>query len=351
MKIFCSYTAGNYLMGWQRADIFQSLGHQVYRFQDDHYSQRSLYLRVKNKINTQGPPFSGYKIEKFNSDIAEQILIFKPDLVWIEKALLLRPNTLHLLKSRLPKCIFICFQDDDPFGLRHYEYLSWVNFIECIPAYDICIVPKKINVTEFIAAGAKRVLEFRGGYNDLDLNKIVSENDYPLRDINLTFIGSALDHRVKFLQELILSKKTPISVYGGLWNRTYIYYRKPKLFYGRCNQTIYLATLRSSKISLGFVSHTNRDQYNGRSFDIPAYGSFFLAERTPTHLELYKEGCEAEFFDSVDECSDKINFYLKNDHARKKIANAGQLRCFKSGYSLSHSLSHILKKIITEVRN
>ncbi|WP_159460600.1 glycosyltransferase family protein [Calothrix rhizosoleniae] len=72
---------------------------------------------------------------------------------------------------------------------------------------------------------------------------------------------------------------------------------------------------------------------------------FFLAQRTDKHLEIYEEGKEAEFFSSSEECADKIRFYLKNEDARQKIAEAGYQRCIQSEYSLHHRLSKALEKV------
>jgi spore maturation protein CgeB len=47
--------------------------------------------------------------------------------------------------------------------------------------------------------------------------------------------------------------------------------------------------------------------------------------------EFYREGKEAEFFDSPVEFIDKARFYVNNEAARKKIAAAGYARVIASG--------------------
>jgi len=40
-------------------------------------------------------------------------------------------------------------------------------------------------------------------------------------------------------------------------------------------------------------------------------------------------GKEVETYDSIDECIDKIKYYLLNEEEREKIAKAGQVRTLK----------------------
>ena len=70
-----------------------------------------------------------------------------------------------------------------------------------------------------------------------------------------------------------------------------------------------------------------------------------LAERTNRHLEFFEEGKEAEFFGSDKELLEKTKKYLANETEREKIAEAGRLRCLKSGYSAKEQLSQMIAKI------
>ena len=60
---------------------------------------------------------------------------------------------------------------------------------------------------------------------------------------------------------------------------------------------------------------------------------------------MFKEGAEAEFFASVEECADKARFYLGDDVARRRIARAGYQRCRDSDYSLRRRMSDALRHV------
>ena len=93
----------------------------------------------------------------------------------------------------------------------------------------------------------------------------------------------------------------------------------------------YRLALCASKIGACFFSKWNRDQYTNRSWEIPACGVFLRSERTPAMQEFYCEGKEAEFFEGPEEFIDKVQFYLRDETARKRIAAAGYARVIASG--------------------
>ena len=111
-----------------------------------------------------------------------------------------------------------------------------------------------------------------------------------------------------------------------------------------CDQ--YCIALSSASICIGFLSKYMPETTTTRSFEIPACGTFMLAERTKEHMELFKEGKEAEFFSSKKELVEKTHYYLENPQKLKDIAAAGRKRCINSGYSFQDRLTDILGKVL-----
>jgi spore maturation protein CgeB len=343
MKIFyCGYLSAPWMTGWQRVQVLRELGHTVIEFLQDDYYKPSLDKTILKYV-TKKYFFKQESILLFNKNFLEAISETKPEVAWIEKSLLLLPETLEQAKRILPNCIFVCFQEDDPFSpLNKSELPVWKNFIDAIPFYDIHFVWREFNVKEFIEHGAKKVSLYMHGFYSKFFHPVSSAHDYKH---DVVFVGEARNKRIKDIYNLAVKEKISVNVYGGRWNRTLVYYLKKSLFHPPAFTNEYVSLICNSKISLGFLSAANRDEFTLRSFEIPACQGFFLAERTPKHLELYEEGKEAEFFSSYEECADKIRFYLNHETERKRIAELGYQRCLNSGYSLHDRLSKALQEV------
>jgi spore maturation protein CgeB len=62
--------------------------------------------------------------------------------------------------------------------------------------------------------------------------------------------------------------------------------------------------------------------------------TFMLSQYTDDLASLFREGDEAEFFRSKEELLDKIKYYLKHDHIRRAVADAGYRRLLRDGHDV-----------------
>jgi spore maturation protein CgeB len=344
LKIFFSGgLGGSWMSGWQRCRSLENLGHEITPFSQDDYVSRALLPKPLRLLT--GRQHAARVVEEFNRDILAALLAARPDIAWLEWPMLLCRETLAEAARRLPGCRWVSFQDDNPFGSRPGERRRWQYFLEAIPHYDLHLVKRESDLAEFARRGARHTQRFQHGFF-APLFRPVPEPEIPggLRQ-EVCFVGTPLDHRVAAISDLLVCHRLPLRVYGGRWNRTLVYHRRKACFRPPVQAEDYVRVICGSRISLGFVSSSNRDEYTMRTFEIPACRGFLLAERTPAHEGLFREGREAEFFGSTEECADKIRFYLKAETARRRIAEAGYRRCLDSDYSLQRSMAGAVAQI------
>ena len=63
---------------------------------------------------------------------------------------------------------------------------------------------------------------------------------------------------------------------------------------------------------------------------------------------FFEDGKEFVSFKTVEECADKIRFYIQNTREREKIALAGYNRLIKSNYNYIHNIER-MEKILSGI--
>lgn len=344
--LFCGHLSSLRLTGRQRFDSLSQIGCRMHAFDLEAFERRNRLERLAGRF--RGDPFSFAALQSFNRVFDEHVREATPDIVWIEKAVLLRPETIRQARRIVPEAVFVSYQTDNPFGQRSNEIPLWRRFVACIPEYDVHFVFRPDEVHTYVVHGARAVHLTRHQYYPA-LHSPRTTADIPLEyRHDVVFIGTAIDRRVASIARLMAEESIRLDVYGGLWNRHLLYYRYRDRFHGHVDENRYSSLIGGSKICLGYVSASNQDQYTGRSIEIPACGGFFLGERTEAHARLYEEGKEAEFFGSHGECVDKIRYYLAHDRRRTEIARAGHRRCTQSAFSCVEVMNDALRHIMLD---
>ena len=70
-------------------------------------------------------------------------------------------------------------------------------------------------------------------------------------------------------------------------------------------------------------------------------GTLMLAQRNPYLDEYYDQGKEYVSFETLEDCVDKAKFYLKNENARKRIAEAYATKT-EARHMWRHRIQHVL---------
>lgn len=100
-----------------------------------------------------------------------------------------------------------------------------------------------------------------------------------------------------------------------------------KLINAKCPPVDYLTQMpkvfRHSKINLNITLRTIRTGIPLRALDIMASGGFLLSNPQQELADYLEENKDYVAYYSVEDCQDKIDFYLRNEDARAKVAQRG----------------------------
>lgn len=265
-----------------------------------------------------------------------------PEIVWIEWAKEIRPKVLLRIKSIISRPLLISFQDDNPWGDRQKDKWIWKQYFKTIPEFDLHLVKRQSDVDNLRALGAKSCRLWEHGiYQPLFFpSQTLEEKKYPV-----SFVGTCLDKR-EYLIRYLLENGIPIHVFGNLWQKKSDLPRLfPTHFHPAVEGKAYADVIRQSQICLGLVSHSNHDEWTMRTYEVPGCAGLLLAERTPKHEELFREGYEAEFFSTPEECMIKLMNLLPKQEQCRIMGEASYYRFVKNNLTIEARMLVFLKTI------
>lgn len=322
-----------------RAWALERQGHTVVPFNSYEYQSGNPIIRKIVFRLSAGPA-----VERLNRDLLNIAEAVKPDLLWADKLLWMKPGTLQSLRAM--GIATVSYMIDNPFGTRQDP--GWRLYMKSIPGYDLHVVQRDKNILDYRARGARDVIKIQtayeptlhfpppSGWTDADRNREVS------------FIGTPYDDRARTLKKLSELNEFQVAISGNsrAWKRALEPATFTRLYTeGELYLQQYREAIWRSKINLSFLTKSNQDEFVHKSFEIAGCGGFLLAERSEGHLQRFRENEEAVFFSSFEECAAKIRRYLPDEAARSRIANAGQARAQRDGYHNDHQVSLIVERI------
>ena len=250
------------------------------------------------------------------------------DLVFVDSGELLGPAPIVALKRA--GGIVVNYNQDNPYVTR--DGLKWRQFLRALPFYDLVVTPRASSVEPAKRAGARRVIAVNFAADEAVHRPIeLTEEDRARYGAKVAFVGTWMPERGPFLLRLI-ERGVPLRIYGDRWKNAPEYERlRPHIASGDLAGDEYVKAIAGAAIAIGLLSKGNQDLHTTRSLEIPAIGTLFCAERTSDHLAMYKEGEEAVFFDSADECADLCLALLTQPDRIAKIAAAGAKRVRQNG--------------------
>ena len=333
MRILFVGDVNLYSRSIQRLNAFKSLGCHVVSI---NIAEQGFTPGLSSKS-----PFTTRLFEKFgypldpmavNKKLIEQSA-HDFDVIWVEKAMMVRPSTVAKIKS-LSNATLI-FYSNDNLEKRHNQSRY---MLKSLAKYDFVITINGYSEMFYKNLGVKNLIKIRRSHDKGFLEKKSKIRKNP-RDA--VFIGSFEASRFRVLEHLALNG-IPITVFGNGWPLS----SNPLLTIARrpVYEEQFIEEVQNSKLVFNFLRKINDDTSTGRTFEIAALGGFLFSEDSEPHRRYFEEGKEAVFFSCSDMSGtlEKCRLYLENVKKRTEISRAGRQRCIVSEYDHEASLSGVL---------
>lgn len=285
-----------------------------------------------------------FMLRQINEKVKEFAKEIDYDIAFVNKGIVFSPQTIEVLREESRKH-FVLHYSADPTLITHKTRY----FTNSISKYDLCVSTKGYEKDLYPKHKPKELLIIDQGYDNRFI-QVANDYNHPRNyKFDVVFIGRAEEHYINALRA-VLSVTKNVAIWGP-WdkaiknNQDLKPYWKGSSVFG----DDYIHKLREGKICLGLLCKIHPDQSTTRSFEIPASGSFLLAERTEDHERLFIDKKEAAFFDTYNDLKKKVQFYLEHEDKRKEIEQAGFAKCISAGYSNNDRVREILDVVRSRI--
>lgn len=324
-----------------RADALRRLGCEVTVVDPEALLGKRSRLQVFVDYRT------GYRFlqRRLLQELKKQLylLALSPCLIWVDSGERLGSCLLHWLSSHFG-CPIILYNVDDPLGSRD---ASRFDILRCaLSHYDLCVFVRQETALDALVLGSRRVLVVHRSYDEA-LHAPQPQEDWQAPKPQVSFIGTLIkgEQRDQFLAYL-MEAGLPLRLNGNRWQRSSLWPLLQTIYQGPAlSGTAYARALGDAAVTLGFLSHQNRDLVTQRTFETAACGGLLCAERTSEHQLLYEEGYEAVFWQSFEECVVQCQRMLADTELRKAICMTGTRRVHEMGVGNEDICRHILAVI------
>ena len=237
------------------------------------------------------------KIEKVNPDL---VLIYSMDIPY---------NVLERIRSSSRTAIFYV----DMHVPNENELIQYARLV------DHFFITNKTQIPQLKGKGIKDPIFCMQGC-DNEAHTITPTKDKKWAS-DVAFIGRPIpeisDYRVTLLS--LVDQRYDLKVWGANWQEIGFNCPKQDIYPKEYAKICY-----ASKIILGCDRNLKMDCYfSNRTWITLGCGGFLLTNYVPGLETIFKKGVHLEWYHSPEECLDLIDYYLKNESKRKKIALAG----------------------------
>lgn len=290
----------------------------------DRLGQNRLMWRLVRKIK----PLRRLSNRLFAKHVLKAADKFKPDILFVNKSLLVKPPLLAEFKSRGIKTV-----NWFPENANNEPYRTWLQVVA--PEYDYFFSFDSAVLEQFPKGGSTKVryIPFAvdpASYADAEF----SDADRERYSCNICFVGAPYPERVRALE---LVKDMGLRIYGWKgWEKTTL----AAYYHGPLNTTESAKAYRCAKICVNTNLEPPTNGVNVKTFEIPAAGGFQLSDYRKDIEGLFLPDSEISLFRDFQELRTKARYYLEDTAGREAIAAAGHARVLRD---------HTLKKRVREM--
>lgn len=198
-----------------------------------------------------------------------------------------------------------------------------------LTAFDLMLSSLPNFVERFRAAGLRAEL-FRLAFDPIVLERMKShkEDDDSEKPIDVSFVGSLSSHhrgRLQWLEHVC--RETPVQVWGQGIDRLPRDSHIRRSYRGQAWGIDMFRILARSRISLNHhIEISGPYANNMRLFETTGVGTLLLTDWKQNLAEMFEPDADVAVFRTPAECVERIDYYLKAEAERQRIARAGQQR-------------------------
>lgn len=266
------------------------------------------------------------------------------------------PWTLSFLNELKKHAYVACYFGDDPEGaeVTSRHYVKNFHYAFCGGIY----FDKRTRTSDkYLAWGARKSKFIPLGASFHKYKEPVSS--YEEREVDIVYVGGAYFKKILRIYKLKRYFGARMKLYGRGWNysgsnifKKIIFYFIKKIYHiseiEKLPKNQLVSLYQNSKI--GFNMHMSYGPSNLRTYELPMNGVMQICDCEVGLKELYKLNKEVISYKTIGEAIEKIDYYLKNDKERIRIAEAGYKRA-RNNYKTEHSLKRIIEEIKKDIQD
>ena len=307
--------------------IIKYKSYEIFSYFIDNFT---LYNLIKTLYHLIKNLFARLCAIYFNIKFILISLYIKPELIFVIKGEIIFKNSILLLKKN--KIKIVVWWQDDPFKYK--------NLLDQYKFYDEFFIFDKSYSEELFKHNVKVVTWLPFAFNESLLP--ATDKSKNTKDFDIIFAGFASDERIAFFENVVkLGFK--IKLIGNHWKKSKLLNDKATLLPNISPEEIF-KHYSNVKIGININHKQSITGVNCRTFELCGFGVFQLTDFRKDLINLYNIGKELVVYENMDDLTNKVEYYLKNDAEREKIAVAGMTRTIKD-HTYQKRMKYVTEKL------